>query len=335
MRSSKTRLAALGLLGLLIAASPARAVAAEDDSKTLFAQGRQLRAAGKCDQAIIPFRRALELNPSGLGSLRNIAECEEKLGLYASARRSYWDLRRAVLQSNEPKYQGWEKDAEAAHKALESKVSRLTISLRGEKLERASISFDGKPLDPRLAGVEIERDMGPHTIEVHYGGASPLTSKITLAEGARETVTIEVPSQASQQKKPPPPPPPTGPNPLRIGGFVALGVGGASLAAMVASIAVRSSALSDIEAGCPGYETAGCSPALRDRYNTGVTASTLTNVFGGLAVAGVGAGAALLVLSRGSGSGTGGSSAPSAPSAAAVSIVPSWDGARVHAIVRF
>jgi hypothetical protein len=327
VRSSKGRLAALGLAGLLLAV-PAAALAAEDDSKTLFAQGRELRVAGKCEQAILAFRRAMELNPSGLGSLRNIAECEEKLQLYASARRSYWDLRRAVLQSNEPKYQGWDKDAEAAYRALEPKVSRLTIALRGEKLERASILLDGKPLDPRLAGVEIERDLGPHTIEVHYGGASPLTVKVTLAEGQRETVTIDVPSQG---KAPPPPPPPeAGSSGLRTGGIVALGVGGASLAGMVVAIGIRSSALSDIEAGCPGYQS--CPAALRGRYDTGVTASMLTNVFGGLAVAGLGAGATMLVLSRGSGSSSNGSGEPTT---AAVGIVPTWEGARVHAIVRF
>jgi len=95
---------------------------------------------------------------------------------------------------------------------------------------------------------------------------------------------------------------------------------------MVVAIAIRSSALSDIEAGCPGYQS--CPATLRGRYDTGVTASTLTNVFGGLAAAGIGAGVTMLVLSRGSnGSGE--------PRAAVVGIAPMWDGARVHAIVRF
>ncbi|MCK6588836.1 MAG: tetratricopeptide repeat protein [Polyangiaceae bacterium] len=322
MRSNKGRVAALGLAGLLLAA-PMTARASEDDSKTLFAQGRELRTAGKCDQAILAFRRALELNPSGLGSLRNIAECEEKLRLYASARRSYWDLRRAVLQSNEPKYQGWDKDAEAAYRALEAKVAKLTIVLRGDKLERASMKLDGKPLDPRLAGVEIERDLGLHTIEVHYGGAAPVTSKVTLAEGQRETVTIDVPSPSTAK---PPPPPPSGSSELRTGGIIALGVGGAGLVGMAVAIAVRSSALSDIEASCPGHER--CPESLRGRYETGVTASTMANVFGGIAIAGAGAGAAMLVLSQGSG-GTG------EPQSAAIGIMPSWAGARVHAIVRF
>jgi hypothetical protein len=334
VRSSKGRRAALGLAGLLLVAlAPAPVSAAEDDSKTLFAQGRELRTKGKCEQAILAFRRALELNPSGLGSLRNIAECEEKLGLYASARRSYWDLRRAVIQSNEPKYQGWDKDAETAYRALDAKVSRLTINLRGDKLERASIELNGKPLDPRLAGVEIERDLGPHTIVVNYGGASPLTTKLTLVEGQRETMTIDVPSQGSEQR-PPPPPPPSGSSGLRTGGFVALGVGGAALVGMGVSIALRSSALSDIEAGCPGYESSSCPASLQGSYDAGVRASLLANIFGGIGIAGVGAGATLLILSRGSG-GSGGSGASSEPKAAAFGITPTWDGARVHAIVRF
>jgi hypothetical protein len=100
---------------------------------------------------------------------------------------------------------------------------------------------------------------------------------------------------------------------------------------MVVAIVIRSSALSDIEAGCPGYESSSCPATLRGRYDTGVTASTLTNVFGGLAIAGLGAGATMLVLS----SGSGGSNGSGEPRTAAVGIVPAWDGARVHAIVRF
>ena len=39
---------------------------------------------------------------------------KEKLGRFASARRAWWDQRRAALQSSDPDYEGGEKDAEAA-----------------------------------------------------------------------------------------------------------------------------------------------------------------------------------------------------------------------------
>src|SRR6185436_11743436 len=103
----------------------------EEDSKTFFAQGRQLRAAGNCPDAIVAFRRALEAFPQGLGALRNIAECEEQLGQFASARNDWWSLRRAVLQSNELRYESWEKDAEQGYARLATKVAKITIRIHG------------------------------------------------------------------------------------------------------------------------------------------------------------------------------------------------------------
>ena len=119
MRSSSR--AALSFAAVLLVAGPARAD--NQDSETFFAQGRQLRQAGDCLAAITAFRRALEIKPEGLGALRNVADCEELLGQFASARNDWWNLRRAVLQSNDPKYKGWDTDAEAAYAELASKVA--------------------------------------------------------------------------------------------------------------------------------------------------------------------------------------------------------------------
>ena len=188
MRSSS--LIALALLVLaLIVASPARA----DDSETFFAQGRTLRAQGKCAEAIVAFRRALDVKPLGLGALRNVAECEEELGEFASARADWWSLRRAVLQSNQPKYDGWDRDAEKAYARLEVKVAHITIQIAGASPDRVSVTIDGKPLDPRLIGVELERDLGLHTVEALYGGAAPVTERRSLGVGAHEVVTLTIP----------------------------------------------------------------------------------------------------------------------------------------------
>lgn len=319
----------------LVGAAAAPLRASEEDSKTLFAQGRKLRAEGKCEEAVTAFRRALELYPSGLGALRNIAECEEKIGMYAAARRDWWDLRRAALQTNEPKYDGWEAAAEKAYNALDAKVPKIIIKLTGERLDDAKVVLDGKPVDPRLLGVEIERDLGAHTIEVFFDNVAPLTSKVTLGEGARETVTIEVPSAAPAPKKR------QGQEdtgaasmkgPLRSAGFAALGVGAVGVVGAAIVIAVRAGSLSDIKSTCPDYETTRCPDALKGSYSTGVTTSTLANVFGSVAIAGVGAGVTLLVLSRDTSPATS-SSKPKA--SASVGVAPTWGGAEAHVLVRF
>src|SRR5262249_34943070 len=155
---------------------------------------------------------------------RNIAECEEQLGEYASARNDWWSLRRAALQSNEARYAGWDKHAEEGYNRLATKVAHLTVRLEGPELERVRVTLDGKPLDPRLIGVELERDLGVHTVEAAYGGVSSVVAKRTLTEGARDVVTLVIPSVAVRDVAPAPAPavaPKVDRHGLRTGGFVA------------------------------------------------------------------------------------------------------------------
>lgn len=296
-------LAALALVGSSIGtAAPARAI--NPDAQTFFAKGRSLRGEGKCEEAIIEFRRAFELAPEGLGALRNIAECEEALGQYASARIDWWNLRRAVLQTNDLKYQGWDKDAESAYQKLEPKVGRLTVQVVGKDLSRVTVTIDGKPLDPRLFGVEIERDLGVHTIQANYGGAAPIIEKRGVSASRKEIVVLQIPD-ASPTDKPPPgdttpkDPPPSNRAPLRVGGYVSLAFGGAGVIGLISSLVIRQSAASVVQEKCLQVgEAYTCSAEYTADVERGRTASLLVNVFTGVAVAGAGVGVALLVAGR-------------------------------------
>jgi hypothetical protein len=335
--------AALALLALtLTAASPARA----DDSEAFFAQGRTLRTQGKCAEAIVAFRRALDIKPQGIGSLRNVAECEEELGEFASSRADWWSLRRAVLQSNEPKYEGWDKDAEKAYARLEPKVAHITVKLAGVSPERARVSIDGKPLDPRLVGVELERDLGPHVVEALYGGATPVSEKRSLGIGAHEVVTLTIPAPKAGETSPAltEDTPPAGGSPvLRGPGIAALTLGGLGLVGFVVSVIVRQSALSSFSVcAANGYTDCPNTPDLRSALSRGQTASTLTVVFGAVALVGLGAGIPLVVFVKRPGAqGPGGASqrTPQAPAAsnarAVVGLVPLLGGAGLQAGVRF
>src|ERR1700689_3739514 len=87
---------------LVLAPAHARADA-ESDAKDLFERGRQLRANGDCAGASPLFEKAYALFPSALGPLRNAAECEESTGRWATARRSWLELKRAMITSKDPK----------------------------------------------------------------------------------------------------------------------------------------------------------------------------------------------------------------------------------------
>lgn len=332
--------AAAGLTAALVASVASTSFAGEEDARSLFAEGRTLREAGNCDAAVVVFRRALEVYPEGIGSLRNIAECEEELGRYAAARRSYWSLRTAAMQTSEPKYAGWDTYADDAHARLAPKVARLTVKLTGENLERVQLQIDGKPLDPRLVGVELEREIGEHAVEAHYGGAAPVTEKITLVGGAKETITLAIPAPAAI-----PPkggggtspgkgtgdiktPPPEGSNTLRTAGFVVTGLGALSAIGMGVAIGVRGGALSEIEEACPNYENAGvvCPASVTAARDRGETSTTLANVLGGVAIAGVAVGITMIVV---------GSSRGEPTRAAWFRILPAAGGATARAGVTF
>src|SRR5205823_2597554 len=145
---------------------------------------------------------------------------------------------------------------------------------------------------------ELERDLGTHAIEVFYGTATPLTATVALREGAHEVVTLVVPTVQAEGANPSPIPPntPSPPSPatasghpMRTAGFISLGAGGLFGAATIVAIVVRGAALSSIEKACPNYAKGQVCPAnLRGDRSTGQTTSALANVFGGLALAGVG-----------------------------------------------
>lgn len=319
---------AAGALLLFALLAPARAQATNPDAQAFFAQGRKHRQDGHCEQAIISFRHALETAPEGLGALRNIAECEEQLGRFASARNDWWSLRRAVLQSGDVKYDGWDKDAERAYRRLEPKVGKLILRLQGDKLDRVTVTIDGQPLDPRLIGVELERDLGPHTIEAKYGGVEPIIEKRTIAAGGRVEVTLAIPAATAPRApvgdRAAPPAPRA--RPLRNAGFIALGAGGLAAIGALAAVGVRGSALSSIADACPGYaDGAVCPASVRGDRDTGRTATTLVNVFSGIAVVAAATGAALVIVAARS---------PGAP-AAAIGISPTAGGAGAWATVRF
>ncbi len=293
------------LLVALVAASsllafPSSGMAGELESKTLFAEGRALREKGKCADAIVVFRKAFETFPDGLGALRNVAECEQEIGMLASARRDWRDLRLAVLKSTSPKYVDWDADAAAAVDALGSRVARVTLHLGGPKPETLRILMNGQPFDPRLVDVELEQDDGPLAVEVFFGGSAPIKRSLDVKEGERQTITIDLPlvphsdvphPDKTHGVEPTAPPSTTGRS-MRIGGGISLGVAGLGVIGTVASLVVRQGALSSIDKVCKSHKA--CPSSLDGDVSRGKTASALVNVFA--VTAGVGAGLGLVLL---------------------------------------
>jgi len=301
----------LGAL-LLLPASLAWA-SPESDAKDLFTRGRELRAQGDCAGAASLFQKAIEVFPAGLGSLRNLAECDESLSHWASARRAWLDLKRALQVYRDPKYAGWEQDADAASLRLAPKVAMLTIDVEARGTQgqgplapndHVELLLNGEKVDRALLGTEVERDPGTYRVRAQGADAAEaVEQEVVLAAGSAKHVTLVVtlrspqPSQvAAAPVQPTPPSTPNDRSGLRTAGYIAIGAGVASLVGAGVSLGVRQSALSSVESACPQYQTRSCDPSLGNTVDRGQLASVLVDVFGALAVLGIGGGVALVLL---------------------------------------
>lgn len=277
------------LTAAFIAAPSVDAHAGETESKTFFARGRELRLGGNCKDAIDEFRKARDSYPEGLGAIRNIAECEEELKRPASARRSWWALRVAVLESQSEKYLGWDKDAEAAFARLAPMVATVVVRVKNAPSPRVVI--DGRLLTPSLLGTPIEEDLGPIEIVLEDGSAVPPSKKLVLEAGQK--YEVELVGSGKKAKVEAPKNTDDG-TPWLISGGIAFGLTGVALGGMIGAAVFRQDALSEVESLCPSL--ANCDPSLRDAQSRGEGATTAFNAFAVAAGLAGAAGVALTVI---------------------------------------
>jgi hypothetical protein len=296
------------------------------DAKDLFTRGRELRTKGDCAGAVPLFRKAIDLYPAGLGSVRNLAECEEQLGHYASARRAWLDLKRALLTTDDKKYEGWSQDAETAVTRLAPKLATLTVDVsyatpdgQAALSKGVSVTLDGETLAPALIGTPLERDPGHHVVRAAGDRVQePQQSAVDLVAGDNKHVALRVvvrspPSSLAESS---PPGSDTGPAPQpggeveentgstrRTVAWIAIGVGAASLVGAGVSLGLRQSALSDAQSDCGNSSLSGCPPSKQDAVNSDVsrghTASTLVTVLGIVGVVGLTSGIVLIATGHG------------------------------------
>jgi len=271
---------------------------AQSDAKDLFERGRQLRKAGDCAGAIELFEKAYALFPSALGSLRNAAECEESTGRWATARRSWLELKRQTMTTTNAAYDGWDADAESAARRLAPRVSHLMIdvSTGGHGNDALEVTVNGEPLAIELVGTVLDRDPGTYVVRAHIGAGEAAEQKVDLVTGESRTVRLIVAPPGERLPPQPPSNDATRATSWTPAGWIAVSLGAAAFVGMGVSIGIRQDALSSLESACPGYATSTCPTSVKptvDRGDTAATTATALAVAGGVLV---GAGILMLVL---------------------------------------
>jgi len=135
-------------------------------AEALFADGRRLMGIGDYAAACPKLAASQRLDP-GIGTELNLADCYEKSGRFASA---WAEFRAAISAAHAAGSSDREQLATERARALESKLSRLTITASSAQSASIQITRDGTPLDSAVIGTPIPVDPGHHTLEAKAPG---------------------------------------------------------------------------------------------------------------------------------------------------------------------
>jgi hypothetical protein len=284
------------ILPLLLVTSPPLTALAQSDvvkDRETYRAGLALEAAGDWAGALVKFRQVAERRPTPQVRF-HIARCQEHLGRWTEALGTY---RLALGEAEALKIEEVQREANAARLALEERVPRLTLA-RGAGTETAVILVDGVELGASVLASPLVLDPGPHLVEARAPRQErlvPLLSReITLQEGERRTLLLEVPAAASPSSPTPPPSPPPSPLPprSRTPAWIALGAGAALGVTAAAFWVRRQDTLDELASRCVGGR---CPPSLEPVAQRGQQATWISAGAGLGAVALLGTGTWLLL----------------------------------------
>jgi hypothetical protein len=288
---------------LVMVIALARSAAAQPASPAieLFKEGRALAKAGKHAEACEKFQKSQELDPQ-LGTLFNIAQCEEKIGKLASALAAYREVA--------------DKDTNAQRKALAAedqnklapRVPKLVVQIQSPPAG-LSITLDGptggKPID---ANTPIDVDFGDYNVIARANGYRELSSSVKVdSEGETKTVPLalalvhaEEPAVHTTEKPTPPTTAQTtGPAPhsnRKLYGVIGTIAGGVILATGGAFGAIAHSDWNTALADCGGTTHCANAGDAQRANNDGSSASSAGNLSTVLVIAGGAIAATGLIL---------------------------------------
>jgi hypothetical protein len=271
----------------------ARAEDAHDPAaaEVLFRQGREASEQQDFSVACAKFRESNRLDPA-VGTVFNIAACEEKLGHLATA----WTLFREVVQRL-PSDDNRHAIAEQRAAALEGRLPKLTVHRTAEPGVDVEVRRDGVLLGNASLDTALPIDPGEHRISVTATGRAPREFTTQIAEGQSSRLDV-APGPALTAPR-------SGPAgaPLAVVdesrghglGYVLGGVGLAGLVTgAVAGVLVlnRKATVAD---ECNGKE---CSPRGMEAVHSGKTLGLISGIGFAVGVAGLGS-ATYVFLSQG------------------------------------
>ncbi len=299
--------------------------ASADDSVAradrLFKEGTESLEKRQFEDACPKLAESRKLDPKALGTLVNLARCNEEWGKTATAYTLYAELEQRATE----KKQNERIELAKRHRAaLLPKLSRVTIKLAA-RAPNESAKLDGDALPADRFDNAFAVDPGPHSLEISAPDRETWKHPFDLAPASNETINVPelAPATAVATTKPVPPAAETAPPPAReeagssrkTVGFI---VGGAGIVALGvgAFFGVRAiGKKSDVDDQC-GDDRAVCRnfSAGHDAYEGAQSSALLSTILVPVGLVATGVGIFLVVTS------------PKSSSSASVILAPSLGG---------
>lgn len=214
------------LVAAAVVAAPALSTPARADdnaaAEALFQQAKTLTEQRRYDEACPKFAASYKLDKT-LGTLLNLADCEEHINHVASA-WAHWGEAVELAQKA-----GDKRDAFAgSHRdALVKRLPMLRLDV-AVPVVALDVYRDSVKIDPAAYGVPLPSDPGGHVVSVRRGAETLAEKRVVVREGETSSLSLDL---VAIEKAAPPPSvaydlPPSG---LRTSGFVIGTVGVAAL----------------------------------------------------------------------------------------------------------
>ena len=252
-------------------------------AEALFREGRALLAAGEYARACGKFSESNRLDPA-VGTVFNLAECEERLGHLARA----WTLFQEVVQRL-PDGDERRAIAEARAKNLEARLPRLRIRLTAGAPPGTRVERDGVELGAASLDTALPVDPGDHRVVVRAPGHADREFRVKLAAGEARALDV-APGIATQVAGEHAPSDGSGQKTL---GFVIGGVGLAALAGGAITGAMVLGKKSTVDQNCDAEKR--CNQRGLDAAAAGETLGMVTTIALAAGAVGLGAGTYLVL----------------------------------------
>jgi len=248
------------------------------EARKTFAQGIADEDAKRYEVALAEFRSVLEVKETANVRYR-IATCLEALGRKADALASYEAAVR-IGESNPAGADAVRASREQAAR-LDAIVARLTIVFGAPPPAGARVRVDDVVVDPASLREPIPLDPGHHSIAASAPGATAFHAGVTLPEGDRVSITVELPPAVDSQTH-------DGaasnlPHASAVGGGVALGAGGVLAAGAIVAWVLRASNIATLDRDCSATQGGGsvtCPQSLANKVNAAHDAAEIEGPLG-------------------------------------------------------